>query len=123
MAVGYLLAFGYAIDIPGKATAFVAYLAFWWPNMPNGARIVSMFGFLFGILGINLLILPKYGAVEFYLTVFKVISIIGIIIAAVAVAAGGGPTALLGTDENYNPVPCALNQIGHCLSPPGFGCN
>jgi amino acid permease len=87
------------------------------------ARVGSILSFLSAILGLNWFIVPIYGAFEFYLTIFKVTSIIGIIMAAVVIAGGGAPAQLLGTDLNYRPVPCANNQIGDgCLSPPGFGC-
>jgi hypothetical protein len=78
---------------------------------------------LFAVLGLNWFIVPIYGAVEFYLTIFKVTSIIGIIMSAVVISGGGGPAQLLGTNLNFQPVPCAQNQIGdQCLLPPGFGC-
>ena len=123
LACGYLAAFGFAIDFPHKAAIFVAYLAYWFPNIPIYARFFSLFGFLIATLLVNLLMVPIYGAVEFYLTVFKVTGIVGIIMAGVVIAAGGGPSQLLGTDANYHPVPCTQNVIGKCLSIPGFGCN
>jgi amino acid permease len=123
LACGYLVTFGFAIDLPHKAAIFVAYLAYWFPNIPIYARVISLLGFLIATLAVNLFIVPIYGAVEFYLTVFKFTSIVGIIMVAVAIAAGGAPTQLLGTDANYGVVPCAQNAIKDCLSQPGFGCN
>lgn len=123
MACGYLATFGFAIDLPHKAAIFIAYLAYWFPNIPIYARLISLLGFLFATLMVNLFIVPIYGAVEFYLTMFKVTGIVGIIMAAVVIAAGGAPTLLSGTDSNYRVVPCAQNKIGDCLLQPGFRCN
>jgi amino acid permease len=122
LACGLLTTFGFAVDIGQKAAIFVAYIAYWQPLISTGARVGSIIGFLIAILGLNWFIVPIYGEVEFWLTIFKVTSIIGIIMSAAVISGGGGPAQLLGTNLNYQPVPCAQNQIGQCLSPPGFGC-
>jgi len=124
LACGYVTVFGFCIDIAQKAAIFGAYVAYWNPTLSTGARVALILVFLFVVLGINLMIIPYYGATEFYLTVFKVVSISGIIIAAIVVAAGGAPTQLLGTSHKYRPIPCDQNQIAdshNCLEAPGFG--
>jgi len=81
---------------------------------------ISIF-FVFPIL-FNILNVRRYGEIEYWFTAIKVVTIVGLIICGLLIAMDVTGTALLGTDQDYRPVPCANNTIGQCLTNPGFGC-
>lgn len=116
--------FGYAIDIPNKAVAFADYLGYWVDMNSNGSRAGAFIGFFVVLLFVNWsLSVRSYGRLEFVLTLIKVITVLGLTILGIVIAAGGVTSPLLGTSAEYRPVPCADNAVGaQCLSPPGFGC-
>ena len=76
----------------------------------------------------NLLNVRRYGEIEFWLTVIKLATIIGLIFLGLLLAMGAmWGSRRLGTLEN-TPVPCPNDclstavQQGICLGIPGFGC-
>lgn len=112
------------IDVTNKAVDFSQYITYWTgpANQTHNTVIEITFFFAIPIL-VNILNVRKYGEVEFWLTAIKVEVIVTIIIVGFVIAAGGGPTKLLGTDPNtYQVVPCsaALLVQGNCTSQPGF---
>jgi len=75
----------------------------------------------------NLLNVRRYGEIEFWLTVIKIATIIGLIFLGLLLAMGAmGGSRRLGTLDN-NAIPCPNNclstavQEGICLDIPGFG--
>lgn len=116
-AAAWFYAFGYALDVPVKANAFSIYMAYWFPDINPNAWIT-----IFIILPVlfNLLNVRKYGEIEFFFTVIKVLTIFGAIIVGFVIVAGGtGKEPLLGT-SNGKPVPCGNST--DCLPLPGFRC-
>jgi amino acid permease len=91
----------------------------YWSDKPR-VLWISIF-FVFPI-AFNILNVRKYGEVEYWFTAIKVVTIVGLIICGLLIAMNVTGTALLGTDNNLRPVPCANNTIGQCLTAPGFGC-
>lgn len=114
--------FGYAMDIPLKAVAFADYLGYWTDMNQNGHRVGAFVCFFVVPLFFNCINVRKYGELEFWLTIIKVTTVLGLIILGIVIAAGGVASPLLGTDATFHPVPCPENAIGQCLSSPGFGC-
>lgn len=120
-ACGWIYIFGFMVDFANKAVTFSHYMSYWIEeNTRNNVLEITSF-FLVPIL-VNILNVRKYGEVEYWLTAFKLLSILGIILVAFVIAAGGAPSLRLGTDTAFRAVDCAANQIGPCLPPPGFDC-
>jgi L-asparagine transporter-like permease len=76
----------------------------------------------------NLLNVRRYGEIEFWFTVIKLVTIVGLIFLGLILAMGAlGSSRQLGTLDN-TAIPCpneCLNtavQQGLCLDIPGFGC-
>ena len=121
---GWLYAFAFSVDYPHKAAIFADYLSYWVKMDETWKNAIAILFFLFIPPLINLLMVRIYGELEFWLTLIKIIAIVGLIIAGIVIAAGGVPSPLLGTNSDFRPVPCSENNatIGPCLSPPGFEC-
>jgi yeast amino acid transporter len=66
----------------------------------------------------------RYGEIEYWLTVIKVLTIVGIIVLGVLLPMNATPNQrLLGTNSNLSLIPCPDNSApGQCLGAPGFGC-
>ena len=96
-------------------------MSYWTEENTRNSVLEISFFFVVPIL-VNVLNVRKYGELEYWLTAFKVISIVGIILVAFVVVAGGAPSLRLGTDATFRAVDCAANEIGQCLPPPGFDC-
>lgn len=110
------------MDFANKAVTFSEYLTYWTADTTRNNVLAISFFFVLPIL-VNILNVRKYGEVEFWVTAFKLLSIMGLILVAFVIATGGAPSAKLGTSEDYRAVDCAENVIGACLSSPGFGCD
>jgi amino acid transporter len=107
-ACGWIYIFGFMVDFANKAVTFSHYMSYWIEeNTRNNVLEITLF-FLVPIL-VNVLNVRKYGEVEYWLTAFKLFSILGIILVAFVNAA-------------FRAVDCAANEIGQCLPPPGFDC-
>jgi len=110
--------FGYSLDLPGKAYFFSIYVSYWLPDV-YPAVWISIF-FVLPIL-FNMFNVRKYGEIEFILTSFKVISIVGIVILGLIIVGGGELTQpRLGTDSFNRTIPC--DNTTTCLQQPGFRC-
>ena len=72
----------------------------------------------------NLLNVRRYGEIEYWLTVAKLETIIGIIILGIILPMGASAgTRLLATGPNNNPISCPSNPApDQCLGVPGFPC-
>jgi amino acid permease len=74
----------------------------------------------------NYLNVRRYGEIEFWLTVAKVVTIVGIIVLGILLPMGASPaTRLLGTDmQTLELVECPQTPTPGitCVGTPGFGC-
>jgi amino acid permease len=111
------------VDFANKAVDFSQYVTYWTgpTNQTHNKIIEISFYFIIPIL-VNILNVRKYGEVEFWLTAIKVEVILTIIIVGFVIAAGGGPSQLLGTDDAFQVVACNATLLtrGNCTSGPGF---
>ena len=90
-ACGWIYIFGFMVDFANKAVTFSHYMSYWIEeNTRNNVLEITSF-FLVPIL-VNVLNVRKYGEVEHWLTAFKLFSILGIILVAFVIAAGGAPS-------------------------------
>ena len=89
-SVGYTYLFKYLITTPNQLTAAALVLQEWVPRsrLNPGVWIAI---FLVVILAINYFGIRFFGELEFWLSSFKVLVIVGIIILSIILAAGGGP--------------------------------
>ncbi|CAH0023709.1 unnamed protein product [Clonostachys rhizophaga] len=89
-ALGWTYLFKYLIMTPNQLTAAALVLQFWVPRekVNPGVFIVV---FLIVILFINFWRIGVFGEVEFWLSTFKVLVIVGIMIFALVLIVGGGP--------------------------------
>jgi amino acid permease len=101
----------------------------YWHDMNHVKGIFAVIGFLLIPLTINVLNTRWYGEVEFWLTSFKIVGIVVVILVGFIIAAGGIPSSslLLGLDRgNYHPAYCTVmdeytTQNSSCVRP-GFVC-
>jgi len=95
---------------------------YWFPGVNGYAWIVVH---LIVAISFNLLNVRRVGWIEYFLTVIKVLALVGLVILGLVILAGGvNEPPHLGLDSTYTPVPCNQNNItiGPCLSDPGFMC-
>jgi amino acid permease len=94
----------------------------WLPEEKYRYTFIAMFFIV--IVLFNLLNVRKYGEIEFWLTVIKLITIVGLIFLGVLLPMGVSEnTRKLGTGPYYSVIPCPSNAAeGQCLGTPGFGC-
>lgn len=82
--------FKYIILTPNQLTAAALVIQFWLPRETvNPGVFIAIF--LVVILVINLLGIKYFGEVEFWLSSFKILVMIGLMIFALVLALGGGP--------------------------------
>jgi amino acid permease len=118
-AAGWSYCISYALDYPDKAIVAANYMFFWTSySRDKTAGFITIF--LLVPIVFNFFNVRRYGEIEFWLTTIKVTTIMLLIVLGFLLAMGASPTQLLGTDANYNPVPCSENVIGQCVPPPGF---
>lgn len=88
-AVGWNYALMWLIVMPLELVA-AAMCILYWNSSINPVAWVAIFYVL--IMGINLFGVRGYGEAEFYLTIVKVIAIVGFVILGVVLVCGGGPS-------------------------------
>jgi amino acid transporter len=119
-ACSWLYAFAWSVDVANKAVSFRILMYYWVPDM---SPYLWLGIFLILPLLFNLLNVQRVGEIAFILTAIKIFTLLGIVVLGLVLIGGGTKqTSLLGTDENYQAVPCGENVIGKCLSGPGFTC-
>jgi amino acid permease len=121
-ACGWAYWAAYIFAFPDKLIAAQKIMAFWLPRV-NSAVWISIFylvPFLFNLFNVR-----RYGEIEFWLTVVKVVTIVGIIFLGILLPMGASPSQqLLGTFNQTTPIVCPPNPSpGECVSQPGFNCN
>lgn len=88
-AVGIQYWLSFAVTVPLELTVAPLIINFW--NAPGPVSIwISVFYVI--IIAINIWGTEGYGEVEFFLSIMKVISVIGFVILSIIIAAGGVPT-------------------------------
>src|SRR5947207_11879839 len=105
-------------DFANKGLTFANYMSYWTAAEP--AIFVTIFyplPILFNTLNVR-----RYGEIEYWLTVIKILTVIGLILAGAVIAFGGSPNPLLGTTREFRPVRCD-DQMKDCLQHPGLSCS
>ena len=74
--VGWSYWFAWIVAAIAEITAITGYVSFWWPNLPHW---ISALTTIFVLLALNLLSVKAFGELEFWLSIIKVIAIIGLI--------------------------------------------
>ncbi|KAG7661514.1 uncharacterized protein J8A68_004973 [[Candida] subhashii] len=97
-AVGWNYALMWLIVLPLELVAASMCIQYWNSNINPAAWVVLFYLFIFAI---NLFGVKGYGEAEFYLTIFKVIAIVGFIILGVVLVCGGGPTHEFVGNKNW----------------------
>ena len=70
----------------------------------------------------NLLNVRRYGEIEFWLTVIKIATIVGLMVLGILLPLGvSAKTRYLATGPDNTVIPCSTNTT-KCLNPPGFEC-
>ncbi|TKA75145.1 hypothetical protein B0A55_03990 [Friedmanniomyces simplex] len=89
-AVGYTYWFKYLITTPNQLTAAALVIQYWCPpERVNPGVFIAIF--LVAIIVFNYLGIRFFGELEFWLSSIKVLTIVGLIILMIILAAGGGP--------------------------------
>lgn len=89
-ALGYTYWFKYIITTPNQLTAGALVIQYWCPpERVNPGVFIAVF--LVVIVAINYLGVRFFGEFEFWLSSIKVLTIVGLIILCIVLAAGGGP--------------------------------
>lgn len=93
----------------------------WLPNVPKQVWICVIFVIIFVFNNFNV---RRYGEIEYWFTVVKVITVMGIIVAGVILPMNASPNQrLLGTDIQGQPVLCSQTSSNYtCVGVPGFDC-
>ena len=88
-ALGYLYWYAFAITVPNDITAASIVVKYWNPPVPTAVWIT-----LFAVITILLNCFPVkyYGESEFWFASIKVFGIVGLLIMALVLVCGGGPT-------------------------------
>jgi amino acid transporter len=111
-AMGWNYALNWLIVMPLELTA-AGLVINYWTNSVNIAVWITIF--LSALLIINLFGVRGYGEVEFYVSIIKVIAVLGFIILGIVLAAGGGPNhEYLGGKYWHDPGPFANGFKGVC---------
>ena len=97
-------------------------MSFWLPD--DRYRSAWILGFFTIVFLFNLLNVRRYGEIEYWLTVVKLETIIGLSILGILLPMGVSVGTRLPATGPYNtPIICPLNPApGQCLGPPGFPC-
>ncbi|CAF1518658.1 unnamed protein product [Rotaria magnacalcarata] len=111
-AMGWNYAFNWLIVMPLELTAAGLVIRYWTGSV-NIAVWITIF--LIAILIINLFGVRGYGEVEFYVSIIKVIAVLGFIILGIVLVFGGGPNhEYVGGKYWHNPGPFADGFKGVC---------
>lgn len=123
-ACGWSYWFAYAVGFPAKLVACQNIMAFWLPKDQYNSSIWITVFLIIPVLFNNFNV-RRYGEIEFWLTVVKVATIVGLIFLGILLPMGASPTRLLGTDPvTLNLVECPSDPSSNivCVGTPGFGC-
>ncbi|CAF2552005.1 unnamed protein product [Rotaria sp. Silwood2] len=111
-AMGWNYALNWLIVMPLEITAAGLVINYWTTSVNIGVWVTI---FLVALLIINLFGVRGYGEVEFYVSIIKVIAVLGFIVLGIVLATGGGPNhQYLGGKYWHNPGPFADGFKGVC---------
>ncbi|CAF4554413.1 unnamed protein product [Rotaria sp. Silwood1] len=111
-AMGWNYALNWLVVMPLEITAAGLVINYWTTSINVGVWITI---FLVALFIINLFGVRGYGEVEFYMSIIKVIAVLGFIVLGIVLAAGGGPNhQYLGGKYWHNPGPFANGFKGVC---------
>ncbi|SGY47921.1 BQ5605_C001g00591 [Microbotryum silenes-dioicae] len=103
-ALGWNYWYSYAITLPTEITAAALVIQFWEGGRNiNVAVWISVF--LVTIMSFNFLGVRAYGEAEFWFTVIKIITILGLILLGIIITAGGAGSPAIGFQFWRNPGP------------------
>ena len=110
------------VAFPAKLVAGASLMAFWIPNTQISPGVwITIFMLL--PVAFNMFNVRRYGEIEFWLTTVKITAFVSIIVIGLLLPMGvSTATPLLGTDDDYNLIPCTNPATDNCVSPPGFIC-
>ena len=114
--------FAGCMDYANKAVAVAGFMKFWTNAVPQWVWILM--ALIIPVL-FNLLNVRRNGEIEYWLTMTKIIMLVLLMITGLLIAIGASPGPyLLGTDPNFHPVDCTLNDPskGDCVPYFGFNC-
>lgn len=89
-ATGYTYCFKYMIGTANQLSAFALVMKYWTGDSVNPAVFITVA--LVGIILINIVNVRTFGEVEFWLSILKVLTMVGIILLLFILAVGGGPS-------------------------------
>lgn len=89
-ATGYAYCFKYMIGTANQLSAFALVMKYWVGDSVNPAVFIT--AALVGIILINSVSVRTFGEVEFWLSLLKVLTMVGIILLLFILAVGGGPS-------------------------------
>lgn len=111
-AVGWNYAIMWLFVLPLELVAAAMCIQFWNSKINPVAWVVIFYLFIFAI---NLFGVKGYGEAEFFLSIIKIIAIIGFIIMGVVLVCGGGPThKFIGAKSWHHPGAFANGFKGVC---------
>ncbi|KAF2012808.1 AAT family amino acid transporter [Aaosphaeria arxii CBS 175.79] len=90
-ALGWMYWYIFAITVPAEIVVSNVVVNYWKPTFP-GHDAVFITVFMVVIIGLNFFPVRVYGETEFWFASMKVFGIIGMLIMAVVLVLGGGPT-------------------------------
>ena len=110
------------MDFPNKLVASATYMTFWIPQSQiNPAVWIS--AYMIAPIIFNMFNVRRYGEIEFWLTLQKVVTFVVLNAFGLHMAMGASTVEpLWGTDENYNLIPCNNSTAFPCVGPLGFNC-
>lgn len=85
-ATGWTYTFEMVVVCLADVTAFGVYMGFWFPDVPRWIWVLAV---IFFVGAVNLLSVKVFGEVEFWLTIVKIVAIVAMIAAGVAVLVFG----------------------------------
>lgn len=88
-AVGWNYAIMWLFVMPLELVAAAMCITYWNDDINPASWVAIFYVFIYGI---NLFGVKGYGEAEYYLTILKIIAIVGFIILGVVLVCGGGPT-------------------------------
>jgi amino acid permease len=111
--------FSKMLDVPNKLVAASTYMAFWTSAVHPAAWITI---YLIPPVLFNLFNVRRYGEIEFWLTLQKVITFVLLISYGILMAMQASDiTPWSGTTSTYEPLPCSESDPDiPCVGGPGF---
>jgi amino acid permease len=110
------------MDFPNKLVASSTYMTLWISEDQVPPEVwISVY--MIPPIIFNLFNVRRYGEIEFWLTLQKILTFVLLIIYGLLAAMGASSKQpLSGTDPNYNAILCDNPITDQCVGPLGFNC-